>query len=186
MANDAVNKPFKTRDVLIAVASGGLAIALVLYFAGQWELEAHPLVGKPAPEIEYEIKTGKRASVTKQKGSTILINFWATWCSPCMEEMPSLSVLESHFAAKGLVLLAFNIEDHFGENLRAQIAGNRMPRNLIFNFSKEQLRPYNVQSIPLSVLIDQHGVIRKVYSGPRNWMNIGVLKDIEAVLKESN
>ncbi len=143
-----------------------------------------PLVGEAAPEIEYESPDGKSTAISKQKGTTILLNFWATWCAPCMEEMPSLVALENHYAKKGLLLLAFNIEDSVGNDVEGKIAGNKMPRNLIFKFSKSWLRMYDVRTVPLSILIDKKGKVRRVWAGPREWMRIENLKEFEEILDE--
>jgi len=135
-----------------------------------------------APEIEFEMPTGKQTSVQKLKGQTILLNFWASWCGPCMAEMPSLRMLEEHLRDRGFILLAFNISES-REQLRGRFAGTDMPDNLIFNFNKEFLRPYGINAIPISVLIDSTGVVHKVYSGPQNWLDIRIRREIENLLK---
>ena len=172
------------RDLLIVAAAGLVTILAIVFFAGRLELQDHPLLGKPAPEIEYEIKAGKKATLSNQKGTTVLLNFWASWCAPCMEEMPSLVALENHFRSDGLVVLAFNIEEPGAEDIAGKITGNTMPRNLIFNFKREHMRPYGVDTIPLSVIVDKKGVVRKVMSGPRYWMDINLLKELEKIIKE--
>ena len=75
------------------------------------------------------------------------------------------------------------MEDSPGETIYGKIGGIKMPRNVIFNFSKEFLKPYDIHTVPLSILIDKHGVVQKVYTGPRDWMRLEVLREIEAVLK---
>lgn len=158
-------------------------IVFLVVFSRNWFFEpGHPLVGKKAPEIEYMTRDGKSTSVNKQKGTTILMNFWASWCQPCMDEMPSLVALESHYANRGLLLLAFNIEDGGGDVISGKIAGTKMPRNVIYNFNKDSMRPYDVSGVPLSVLIDKNGIVQKIYQGPRDWMRIENLKEIEAIL----
>lgn len=159
-------------------------IVFLIAFSRRWFFEpSHPLVGTKAPEIEYTTSEGKPTSLNKQKGMTILMNFWATWCQPCMDEMPSLVALENHYENRGLLLLAFNIEDSVGASIHGRLAGTKMPRNVIYQFNKDSMRPYGVSGIPLSFLIDKHGVVRHVYQGPRDWMRIESLKEIESVLE---
>lgn len=183
MANPTqTNKPFAKEIIFALLLSVGF-IAFLVVFSKNWFFEVgHPLEGKKAPEIEYMTSDGKSTSLNKQEGTTILMNFWASWCEPCMEEMPSLVALESHYASKGLLLLAFNIEDSAGANIQGKIAGTQMPRNVIYNFNKDSMRPYNVSGVPLTVLIDKKGIVRRVYQGPRDWMRVENLKDIESIL----
>lgn len=163
-----------------------LCVAFIIFlvvFSRSWFIESnHPLAGKKAPEIEYVMNDGTSSSINKEKGTTILLNFWASWCQPCMDEMPSLIALENHYANRGLLLLALNIEDNEGQNIAGKIAGTRMPHHVIYNFNKEAMRPYDVSGVPLSILIDKHGIVQKVYQGPRDWMRVEVLKEIESIL----
>lgn len=184
MAISGGNKVLKTREVLIAVGLVCLAFGLTLFFAGRWDLSTDGFLGEPAPEIEFEAVNGKRASLSEQKGSVVLLNFWASWCVPCMEEMPSLSMLEQHFKNQGFVLLALNIGESGSEVLKGKFPRSKMPGNMVFKFPKEQLKPYSIDSIPVSVLINKQGKISKVYRGPQNWMSISTLQDIEKLLKE--
>jgi thiol-disulfide isomerase/thioredoxin len=184
MAIPSGNKILKPHEAIIAIGVGCLAFALILYFAGHWELTKDKFLGEPAPEIEFQTKTGKQGSLSQHKGAVILINFWASWCAPCMEEMPQLKMLEEHLRDKGFVLLAFNIEGEEGDSVGAKIANSKLPRNLVFNFSKEQLKSYQVDGIPLSVLINKKGRVAKVYQGAQDWMDLSILREIEKLIRE--
>ncbi len=183
MANEKAKGRFHTREIFIALMGMALILAVVITYSGG-SLIKDPQKGVPglAPEIEFQMPGGEATSVRKMKGKTILMNFWAAWCASCMEEMPSLKMLEEHFKDKGLVLLAFNISET-QDQLRGKFAGGDMPENLIFNFNKEFLRPYDINAIPVSILIDSSGVVRRVYSGPKNWLDIGIRREIEILLK---
>ena len=175
------------KETVLAIALSTFFLYVFVQFKSNLKLDSSsPLEGLAAPEIEFELEDGKSMSVSKHKGTVLLLNFWATWCQPCIEEMPSLVALEKHYMKKGLVLLAFNIEDSEGGNVRGKIAGTQMPQNVIYNFSKSWLRMYNVSTIPLSVLIDRTGIIRHVWKGPRDWMKYENLKEIEEFLDDES
>lgn len=176
--------PYLKESIFTSVLVGIFVFAFIEFQSGLKIDMNSPLMGEPAPEIEYETPEGKPAAISKQKGTTVLLNFWATWCAPCMEEMPSLVALENHYAKKGLLLLAFNIEDAVGNDVEGKVAGNKMPRNVIYKFSKSWLRMYDVKNIPLSILIDKKGVVRRVWAGPRDWMRIENLKEFEEILDD--
>jgi len=183
MANRVTHgKRFHGTPVALALFFTAIVVAATVYFSSDTKLKNPTLLGKQAPDIEFEMSTGQTTSISKKKGTALLLNFWASWCRPCLEEIPSLHMLEKHFEGQGLVVLAFNMEDA-GEAVRGKIKGLKAPQNLIFNFSKEALRPYHVNSLPISVLIDRFGVIERVYNGPRNWMDLSVLREIEMALK---
>ena len=180
MANDNKITRAWTTVLSAVLAVGGLTLAAI-YFSASFRFKHEELIGQLAPDIAYEIPGKGKSSIEKQKGITVLVNFWASWCTPCMEEMPSLQMLEQHFAKRNFVLLAFNLHES-PEEIRGVIQNNKLPKNLIFNFSKAALRPYNVQGIPLSVLINSQGIIQAVYAGPRDWMTIASIKEIESAL----
>ena len=178
------HKNHSAREVWLAVLAGFIGMAIMVFFSGRWHLETEDgMKGQRAPEIEFEMPDGQSVSVSKQRGTVVLLNFWTSWCQPCMEELPSLRALENHFEKRGLLLLAFNLEEN-PENIRGKMQKGEFPRNVIFNFKKEYLRPYHVNTIPLSVLIDREGVVRNVYTGPRNWVSIESIREIEDLLDE--
>jgi thiol-disulfide isomerase/thioredoxin len=182
----AIEKPGKQRypmtDIFMAIGIIGAMVGAMLFFGRVPALRPAHMIDKRAPDIEFELPSGKKTALSRQKGRVILINFWASWCGPCMEEMPSLRMLENHFSSKGFALFAFNIEET-KESVRGVIPSELFPENLIFEFNKSHMRPYDVRSIPLSVLIDRYGLIREVFAGPRNWMDTGIIKEIEALLQ---
>lgn len=183
MANEKpVRKEYQGRDVVIALLIVGTMIAAIIYFGKIPQVSTGKFFNKPAPNIEFEMPNGGTTSLARQKGKVILINFWASWCQPCMEEMPSLRMLDNHFRDKGFALFAFNIEET-KESVRGVIPASDVPVNLIFNFSKEYLKPYDIRSIPVSILIDRFGLIRDVFAGPRNWMDINTINEIEELLR---
>ncbi len=179
------NQPqgFRGREVALTLFGMAMVLAATLYFSRPSPaLKSHPLEGKKAPEIQYEMETGEQGSLSKQKGNAVLLNFWASWCQPCLDEMPALNMLEEHFRKKGLIVLAFNLGEA-GDNIQGKIKTVRMPQHLIFNYNKASLDGYGLNSLPQSVLIDRTGTIVHVYNGPVNWMEIGTLQEIEALLK---
>jgi thiol-disulfide isomerase/thioredoxin len=184
MANPDEHKTLKRHEFWLALGIMFMAFGLILLFAGRWEIKQDGFLGTQAPEIQFESKNGVASSLSKHDGSVVLINFWASWCAPCIEEMPSLRMLEEYFQGRGFVLLAFNIGSDDEQGLENKISKINLPQNLIFKFSKEQLKSYPVNGIPVSILLNKSGKIIKVYRGPRNWMNLETLREIENLIKE--
>jgi len=144
-------------------------------------LGQHPSIGKAAQDFELEFPPGTKTSLSKLRGKAILLNFWASWCEPCMEEMPSLAKLEKELAGKPFLLLALNADDE-KPGVHGITAGQGVPQNLIYDFARTSLNTYEVDSIPLSVLIDRKGIIREVFLGPRDWTDAATLGAIRAAI----
>lgn len=181
MAN--ATRRYGAREMIFVLVLMGVIIAVMITYSGGGLITDSKFRSLSAPEIEFEMPDGKGTSVHKLKGTVLLLNFWASWCAPCIEEMPSLRMLEQHLKDRGFVLLAFNISES-KEQIRGRLGGTEMPDNLIFNFDKEFLRPYEIGAIPVSVLVDSAGIIRQVYSGPRNWLDIQIRREIEKLLNK--
>ncbi|MBM4317177.1 MAG: TlpA family protein disulfide reductase [Deltaproteobacteria bacterium] len=184
MANNGEHKTLARHEFWLAIGIMLLAFGLILLFAGRWEIKQAGFLGTQAPEIQFESQNGVSSSLSKHDGVVVLINFWASWCASCIEEMPTLRMLEEHFRGKGFVLLAFNIGGDDEESIENKISNINLPQNIIFKFSKEQLKAYPIDGLPVSILITKTGKISKVYRGPRNWMNLETLREIENLISQ--
>src|SRR5262245_6300261 len=98
MANDPDKKRrYGLRELFLALFGIGIVLTIILkYSGGSLIKERHSEEGE-ASEIEFEMPDGKGTSIRKLRGRVVLLNFWASWCGPCLEEMPSLKMLEEHF-----------------------------------------------------------------------------------------
>lgn len=188
MDTESNSPPARPRKNLWFMVSWGVVLILVAwaFFLLRKDpvIDHQELIGEAAPEIRFETESGDAKSTKEFEGQALLINFWAVWCQPCLDEMPSLAALENHFASQGLTVLAFDIEGG-GEDIRGTLSGIDLPKNLIVNFNKAQLRSYDVHAIPLSILIDRGGLVRNVYTGPRDWMDVDTIREVERVLSKS-
>lgn len=102
--------------------------------------------------------------LSEHLGQVVLINFWATWCGPCRQEMPALDALYAKYQRAGLVMMGVNIdEDHTDAIEMAQTLGVSYP--ILFDMRKEVSRAYQLDAMPLTVLIDREGVVRYVSEG---------------------
>lgn len=171
------------KEIFLAVLiTAAIFTAAVLMSRFHFVLKSSELLGKEAPEIKYIDFDKKVTSLSEKKGVAVLIYFWALWCHECLRELPTLGLLEKHFATRGFLLLAFDLGGR-GEKIYATFSGGNLPRNLIFQFSKENLGAYQLKGLPLAVLIDDKGIVQKVYSGPTRWMDINTIREIESVLQ---
>lgn len=125
------------------------------------------LVGSKRPHFELSNNRGEMVSVEDFQDKTILVNFWATWCAPCRDEMPMLVDLQSEHAAKGLQVVGIALDNAEVVNNFVQTFGISYPVLVgeadVFNVSAAFGNQEGV--LPFSVLIDRKGVIRWQYAG---------------------
>ncbi len=156
-----------------------LLFFLVLYLGVQKrEAEVRELkgtlTGQPAPNFTLKTADGKEVSLKDFKGKVVLINFWATWCPPCREELPLFEKIYEKYKDKGFVILAINTDP---ENLKDFMKdfGVKLTFPILIGDDKI-LDLYPVRGLPTSFLIDREGKIVKV--------RLGIYRDLEEDLRK--
>jgi peroxiredoxin len=123
-----------------------------------------PLVGSPAPEITLKDLQGRDIRLSDFRGKVVLVNFWATWCKPCKEEMPAMQASYDKLRDKGFVVLAVNeLEDtaRVADHIRTH--GHTF--EVVMDHNNKVANRYGVVGLPASFLIDPEGIVRERISG---------------------
>jgi len=125
---------------------------------------------RPAPDIQVTTRDGRPVSLADFKGRPVLINLWATWCAPCVAEMPSLDRLAAERAGTPLALMAIS-EDRRGETAVAPfVDGHDIGKLPIFLDPKSAVtHAFGVEAIPTTILIDRQGREVGRLTGPAAW-----------------
>jgi thiol-disulfide isomerase/thioredoxin len=96
----------------------------------------HPGIGAPAPEVSLKDLAGKDVSLSQYKGNVVLVNFWATWCDPCREEIPWLIDMQQKYGPKGFTVLGVAMDEEgrsvvapFVDKERFDVNGQKLPMN---------------------------------------------------------
>jgi len=114
---------------------------------------------------------GRDVELKDFNGKLVFINFWATWCGPCKEELPSMEVLYREFKDRGFVLLAISV-DYGGTTLVKEfIANSRYTFPVLLDPNCETLDLYHIKGIPTTLIIDRKGKWVGRVVGPRNWQS---------------
>src|SRR5207237_3540111 len=141
------------------------AVSLLIVLSGLLGMAARPpLVGSPAPEIVLKDLQGRDVKLSDLRGKVVLVNFWATWCKPCKEEMPAMQAAYDKLRDEGLVVLAVNeLEDvqRVAEHVRSH--GHTFP--VVMDHDNRIANRYGVVGLPASFLIDRQGIVRERVSG---------------------
>jgi len=166
------------RTVLLALGVAVLVFA-ALHFAEPVPDTLRP--GAPAPDFELARFTGESESLAAQRGKVVLINFWATWCRPCLEEMPSMERLYRDLAGEAFEMLAISVDEtaepigDFRERL-----GLTFP--ILLDPEQRVAALYQTFHYPESYLVDAEGRIVSRYIGPREWDSSLYREHIRALL----
>ena len=119
---------------------------------------------KTAPDFNLDQYKGEKLSLSQLKGQVVLINFWASWCIPCKEEMPLLDQMYRKHKPMGFTLLGVNVEP---ESAKAEALLQQKPVSfpVLFDRQSQVSKLYNVAGMPTSVLIDRNGNVRYLHKG---------------------
>src|SRR5256712_1951425 len=119
-----------------------------------------PLVGAPAPDIALKDLQGQEVRLSDLHGKVVLVNFWATWCKPCKEEMPAMQASYERLRDQGFVVLAVNeLEDV--EKVAEHIKTHGHTFLVVMDHNNGVANRYGVVGLPASFLIDRQGIVRE-------------------------
>jgi thiol-disulfide isomerase/thioredoxin len=167
-----VNKSFVglLAAALLAAAAGYFAAMQFAPQPGPDEANGGP-VGKPRPDFRHVDLAGDFVDASDFDGNVLLVNFWASWCQPCVEEMPMLSKLQQRYAADGFQVVGIALDDP--DRAAAFAAGMNLAYPVLLGEADTVVtgRRYGNASgmLPYSVLVDQEGTI--------SWVRLGALDE---------
>jgi len=121
-----------------------------------------------APEFSLSDLAGKKVQLKALRGSLVFLNFFATWCGPCREEMPGMERLFRTHQDKGLVVLAVNMEEN-AKTVRPFVQQLKLSFPIVLDTEGAVTRDYGVRALPVSFLIGRDGHIRWRAIGGRDW-----------------
>ncbi len=136
-----------------------------------------------APDFTLRSSSGPNLRLKEQRGQVVLVNFWATWCGPCRQEMPHLNRLYDKYRASGFTLLGVNIDDdpRTAASTAARM-GVKFP--VLLDTDKAVSKLYDLGSMPATVLIDRDGKVRFLHRGYRDGMEQDYERQIRELVKE--
>ncbi len=135
-----------------------------------------------APDFTLHAMGGPNLRLKEQRGRVVMVNFWATWCAPCRQEMPHLNRLYEKYRGAGFVLLGVNVDDDVGK--AAEVAaklGVTFP--VLLDTEKMVSKLYDVSTMPSTMIIDRDGKVRYVHRGYLAGYEDNYEKQIRELLK---
>jgi peroxiredoxin len=171
-----------------------LVLFLLLFihpFAGGSEEELFSKIGIAAirgdnkvPVFSLKDLNGKKVEIKQFKGKIILINFWATWCAPCKEEMPSMEILHRQFEEKNFVLLTVSVDYGGVKSVQEFINKHQYTFPVLLDPKGEIFDLFKVKGIPTTFLVDKKGKMIGKAIGPRDWKSQEVFSLISLLIEK--
>lgn len=160
-----------------------VAFTLLAWLGSPAAQAAMPAVGSIAPGFTLKSDNGKNLKLGEFRGHVVMINFWATWCGPCRQEIPHLNRLHERYRKAGFVLFGINIDD------QPRVARDMMQKlgvvfPVLFDTDKRVSRLYDVGAMPSTLLIDRDGRVRYIHLGYRAGYEIQYDNQIRELLKQ--
>lgn len=143
---------------------------IVLLFSGCRRDAGGPGIelDSPAPDFTLVDTAGRTWSLDALKGRVVFVNFWASWCQPCLQEMPSMQALQSFLPEDKFIMLSilFNDAPVLAENIAERL---NLTFPILIDPENSAARAYRLTGVPETYIIDKQGVLRKKFIGPVEW-----------------
>jgi peroxiredoxin len=160
-----------------------LTLGLLITVFAATSLASSGLEGQVAPDFALKSSTGENLRLSEYRGDVVMINFWATWCGPCRQEMPLLDELYTRYERVGFSLLGVNIDDDSRRAMQMiEDLGVSFP--VLFDARKEVSELYEVEAMPVTVLVDREGNVRHVHHGYKPGYEDKYLDQVRSLLRE--
>lgn len=130
-------------------------------------LDKHPLVGQSAPEFSLRSLAGEKVELSKLNGRIVILDFWASWCGPCMQAMPQLDELVATFDKENVLLLAVNVQEPKNK-IELALSRLKIAPQVLLDEEGEVANAYGANAIPQTVIVSKTGRVADVIVGGGN------------------
>lgn len=139
--------------------------------------------GRPASDFTLPGLDGKMVSLFDYKGHVVLVNIWATWCPPCIEEMPSMEALYKEFKGENFEILAISIDAMGAKAVAPFIKKYNLSFPALLDPEGTTKISYQTTGVPESFIINKQGIIVEKIIGPRNWVAPEVVRYLRDLIR---
>ena len=140
------------------------------------------LAGRKAKDFDLQIQGASHLS--DLKGKVVILNFWASWCPPCLEETQSLNKLQQAIAPKGGVVLGISVDED-NAAYKKFLADNHVIFPTYDDMTKKTATDYGTSMFPETYFIDRDGRLARKVVGPQDWQSPEIMQSIDILLKQN-
>ena len=169
---------FQSILLIFLIIIGVGIIVLLQTKDSSFNLSGKPRIvkGVPAPNFTMPGLDGKMVSLADYKGKVVFLNIWATWCPPCVEEMPSMEKLYQELKGEGFEILAVSIDASGAKDVLPFMKKHKLSFPALTDTRGAIKELYQTTGVPESFIIDKDGIIVEKVIGPRDWAASGAIR----------
>jgi cytochrome c biogenesis protein CcmG, thiol:disulfide interchange protein DsbE len=172
----------RRRLVTWGVLAFGIGVIVVFARPSYRQGEAS-IAGKPAQDFPLTL-AGKSEHLSDLKGKIVVLNFWATWCPPCVEETPSLNRLQKYIDSRGGMILGVSVDED-GAAYEKFLKDQAVIFPTYRDATKKSAADYGTTLYPETYVIDRHGKIARKFVGAQQWDSPEMLAYFDAILGQN-
>ncbi len=141
-----------------------------------------PRVGAPLADFTLPDLQGRLVQLHALRGQVVFVNIWATWCPPCIEEMPTIQHLYERLHGKGLTILAVSLDALGAQVVAPFMQQRRLSFPTLLDTMNLTQRLYQTTGVPESFIVDKRGILVEKIVGPRDWVHPQMVANFERLL----
>jgi len=141
------------------------------------------VTGGAAPDFTLKSASGENLKLSEYRGEVVLINFWASWCGPCRQEMPALDELQNRYRSLGFTVLGVNVEED-SRKAREVLKDLQVSFPVLLDDRSTVSRLYDIVAMPSTVLVDRNGNIRYLHKGYQPGLEDVYLQQVRELIRE--
>ncbi len=143
---------------------------------------ASAISGK-APDFTLKSRSGENIRLSDLRGQVVMLNFWASWCGPCRQEMPILEQLHKRYSKLGFTVVGVNVEQDTSKAV-AYLRDVKVSFPILYDNTSKVSKLYNVSAMPTTVMIDRNGNMRFKHHGYKPGYEKDYKKQIKQLIRE--
>jgi len=159
-----------------------IVVAMSLFGLGVMPANAKIISGK-APVFTLKSRGGHNLRLSDYRGQVVLINFWASWCGPCRQEMPLLENLYKRYNKLGFTIMGVNV-DTDSTKANNYLKDMTVTFPIVYDISNAVSKSFNVNAMPTTVIVDRNGNMRFLHQGYRPGYENDYKKEVVQLIKE--
>lgn len=160
-----------------------LLVGAAVYISSNPSATSAVVAGDVAPDFQLEDTKGNQVTLSALRGKVVMVNFWATWCPPCKEEMPSMEQLNQIMAGEDFVMLAINTEKNGRSVVPEFLEKNPHDFTVLYDDQGTVQKEYGVYKFPESFIIRKDGTIDQKVIGAINWASSETVTYLKGLAK---
>lgn len=174
----------KAKTMIIVVIILAALLVVVFGVKRQETKPSRAIVGLDAPELVVGDPSGKAVHLSELKGTVVFVNFWATWCPPCKEEMLSIHNLYKQLKdQKGFRMVTILYRDDY-QKAMAYLKDNNYDLPVVVDIDEEAAMSYGVTGVPETYIVDKKGILREKMIGPSDWASPQTVARISDMMRQ--